>query len=35
MEKIDIEICLKKRSKNFKNIKNKDIERKKSLEINK
>ena len=30
-EKIDIIICLKKRSKNWKNIKNKDIEKQKSL----
>ena len=33
MEKIDTEICLKKKSKNYKNIKNKDIEKQKSLEI--
>ena len=31
MEKIDIIICLKKRSKNWKNIKNEDIEKQKSL----
>ena len=35
MEKIDIVICLKKRNKNDKNIINKDIERQKSLEIQK
>ena len=33
MEKIDIEICPQKRSKNKKNIKNKDIEKQKALEI--
>ena len=33
MEKIDIMICLKKRSKNSKNIKNEDIEKQKSLKI--
>ena len=33
MEKIDIVICLKKRSKNQKNIKNKDIKEQKSLVI--
>ena len=31
MEKIDIIICLKKRSKNWKNIKNRNIEKQKSL----
>ena len=33
MEKIDIEIRLKKKSKNYKNIKNIDIEKQKSQEI--
>ena len=33
MGKIDIIICLKKRSKNWKNIKNEDIEKQKSLRI--
>ena len=31
--KIDIIICLKKRSKNWKNIKNEDMEKQKSLRI--
>ena len=33
MEKIDIITCLKKRSKNWKNIKNEDIEKQRSLRI--
>ena len=33
MEKIYIIICLKKRSKNWKNIKNKDVKKQKSLRI--
>ena len=33
MEKIDIIICLNKKSKNEKNIKNKDIKKQKSLRI--
>ena len=33
MAKIDIIICLKKKSKNLKNTKNEDIEKQKSLEI--
>ena len=33
MAKIDIILCLKKRSKNWKNIKNEDIEKQKSLRI--
>ena len=33
MEKIDIIICLKKRSKNWKNMKNENIEKQKSLRI--
>ena len=33
MEKIDIRICLKKRSKNLKNIKNEDIKKQKGLVI--
>ena len=32
-EKIDIIICLKKRSKNWKNMKNEDVKKQKSLEI--
>ena len=34
MEKIDIVICLKKRSKNRKNIINEDAEKKKELKNN-
>ena len=32
-EKIDIIICLKKRSKNWKNMKNEDVKKQKNLEI--
>ena len=34
MEKIDIIICLKKKSKNLKNIKNEDIKKQKNLKNN-